>query len=113
MLFGSLYSDEPMFAPYRGVHVDDVAEAHVRALSLADAPVSSYLLSGKDRAWEEVLEFVNKKYPQAGFKAKPKSGDRWFVETARAEAELGFSSWREMEEQVSDVVEQQFALRGA
>lgn len=113
MLFGSLYSEEPMFAPYRGVHIDDVADAHIRALGLADKPVSSYLLSAKDRPWEEVIEFANKKYPQAGFKTKPKSGDRWFVQTARAEAELGFSSWKEMEDQVSDVVEQQLALRGA
>lgn len=114
MLFGSLYSEEPMFAPWRGVHVDDVAEAHIRALSLADSPVSSFLLSsGKDRSWEEVLEFANKKYPTAGFKTKAKSGDGWFVDTTRAKSELGFSSWKSMEEQISDVVEQQFALRGA
>jgi nucleoside-diphosphate-sugar epimerase len=113
MLFGSLYSEEPLFAPYRGVHVDDVAEAHIRSLNLADAPVSSFLLSGKTRTWEEVLDFANKKYPGAGFKTKPKSGDELIVVTARAEAELGFSSWKEMEVQVSDVVEQQLQLRSA
>lgn len=111
MLFGSLYSDEPRFAPYRGVHVDDVAEAHIKALNLADAPVSSFLLAGKNRTWEEVLDFANKKYPGAGFKAKPKSGNELIVLTGRAEAELGFSSWKEMEVQVSDVIEQQLKLR--
>ena len=50
------------------------------------------------------------KFPEAGFTAKPKSGERVIVETARAEAELGFSSWKEMEEQVVDVVEQQLKL---
>ena len=113
MLFESLYSEEPRFAPYRGVHVDDVAEAHIRSLNLADAPVSSFLLSGKNRTWEEVLNFANKKYPGAGFKTKPKSGDELIVVTTRAEAELGFSSWKEMEVQVSDVVEQQLQLRSA
>jgi len=112
-LFGGLYSDEPMFKHFQGVHVDDVAEAHIRALSLPDAPVSSYLLAAKDRTWGEVLEFANKKYAQAGFKTEAKPGDHWIIETARAEAELGFSSWKGMEEQVSDVIEQQFALRGS
>jgi len=112
MLFRSFVSEEPLFAPYRGVHVDDVADAHIRALTLADAPVSSFLLSGTDRTWEEVLNFVKGKYPDAGFKTKPKSGDLLVVKTARAEAELGFSSWKEMEAQVSDVIEQQLELRG-
>ena len=113
MLFRSLLSEEPLFAPFRGVHVDDVADAHIRALSLADAPISSFLLSGKDRTWEEVLNFVNDKYPKAGFKTKPKSGDLLVVKTDRAKAELGFSSWKEMETQVSDVIEQQLDLGGA
>lgn len=111
MLFTSLYSEEPSFVPYRGVHIDDVAAAHIRALDLADRPISSYLLSAKDRTWEEVLAFANSKFPEANFTAKPKSGERVIVETARAEAELGFSSWKEMEEQVTDVVEQQLKLR--
>jgi hypothetical protein len=34
MLFGSLYTKEPLCAPYRGMHVLDVAEAHIRALDL-------------------------------------------------------------------------------
>jgi len=112
MLFRSFLSKEPLFAPYRGVHVDDVADAHIRALTLADAAVTSFLLSGKDRTWEEVLDFVKGKYPNAGFETKPKSGDLLIVKTARAEAELGFTSWKEMEAQVSDVIEQQLELRG-
>lgn len=111
MLFGSLYSKEPMLAPYRGVHVLDVAEAHIRALTLDDAPVSSFLLSGKDRSWEEVLEYARGEFPNAGFLTEPKTGDRWFVDTTRAEAQLGFKTWREMEVQVKDVVQQQLQLR--
>ena len=60
-----------------------------------------------------MLDFAYKKFPEAGFKAKPKSGDRLIVETARAEAELGFSSRKETEVQVSDVIEQQLYLRSA
>jgi nucleoside-diphosphate-sugar epimerase len=112
MLFNSFLSDEPLFAPYRGVHVDDVAEAHIRALSLPSAPVSSFLLSAKARSWEEVLEFVNDKYPEEKLKTKPKEGDLLIVKTEKAEKELGFKEWKEMETQVSDVVEQQIKLRG-
>jgi nucleoside-diphosphate-sugar epimerase len=111
MLFGSLYVKEPMFAPYRGVHVLDVAEAHIRALGLDDAPIASFLMAGKDRSWGEVLEFAKKEFPEAGFQAEAKTGDRWFVDTTRAEAHLGFKEWREMEEQVRDVVLQQLRLR--
>ena len=113
MLFGSLYAKEPMFAPYRGVHVLDVAAAHIRALDLDEAPVSSFLVSGKDRPWEEVLEYVRKEFPDAGFQTEPKAGDRWFVHTDRAEAQLDFKTWREMEEQVKDVVAQQLQLRSS
>jgi len=113
MLFGSLYAKEPMFAPYRGVHVLDVAEAHIRALDLDGAPVSSFLVSGKDRPWEEVLEYARKEFPDAGFQTEPKAGDRWFVHTDRAEAQLDFKTWREMEEQVKDVVAQQLQLRSS
>ncbi|KAI4751092.1 NAD dependent epimerase/dehydratase family protein [Aureobasidium sp. EXF-3400] len=111
MLFNSFISDAPLFAPYRGVHVDDVAEAHIRALSLPSTPISSYLLSAKARAWEEVLEFVKHKYPEQGFKTKPEEGDLLIVKTEKAENELGFKEWKEMEVQVSDVIEQQIELR--
>lgn len=111
MLFGSLYSEEPMFAPYRGVHVLDVADAHVRALSLPDAPVKSFLLSAPPRSWEDVIQYANKEFPEAGFKTKPKTGDHRNVDTTRAEAQLGFGKWREMEEQVKDTVLQQLRLR--
>jgi nucleoside-diphosphate-sugar epimerase len=92
MLFKSLFSRKPLFVPCRGVHIDDVAAAHVRALDLASTPISSYLLSAKNRTWEQVLPFAKSKFPEAGFTAKPKPGERVIVETPRAEAELGFSS---------------------
>jgi hypothetical protein len=92
MLFKSLFSRKPLFVPCRGVHIDDVAAAHVRALDLASTPISSYLLSAKNRTWEQVLPYAKSKFPEAGFTAKPKPGERVIVETPRAEAELGFSS---------------------
>jgi nucleoside-diphosphate-sugar epimerase len=112
MLYNSFLSASPLFAPYRGVHIDDVAFAHIKALTIPDTPVSSYLLSAKARKWEEVMEFVGQKFPEEKFKTEPKGGDLLIVKTERAEAELGFKSWKEMEVQVSDVVEQQIELRG-
>jgi nucleoside-diphosphate-sugar epimerase len=113
MLFHSFLSEEPLFAPYRGVHIDDVAAAHIRALSLPNTtPISSFLLSAKARTWEEVIQFVQEKFPEQGFMTKPKSGDLLVVETEKAGRELGFEEWKEMEVQVCDVVEQQTELRG-
>jgi nucleoside-diphosphate-sugar epimerase len=111
MLFGSLYSKESPTASYRGVHVLDVAEAHIRALSLDDAPIASFLLASKGKSWEEVMDFAKNEFPEAGFETKSKAGDLWSVDTTRAEAHLGFKEWREMEEQVRDVVQQQLKLR--
>ncbi|KAI5201556.1 hypothetical protein AUEXF2481DRAFT_113256 [Aureobasidium subglaciale EXF-2481] len=111
MLFGSLYAEKPMFAPYRGVHVLDVAEAHVRALGLPQAPISSFLLTGKDRSWEDVLKFVNIEFSNAGVKVEATAGEKWNVDTTLAEKALGFEKWREMEEQVRDVMVQQLKLR--
>ncbi|KAI4850369.1 NAD dependent epimerase/dehydratase family protein [Aureobasidium sp. EXF-8845] len=112
MLYNSLLSASPLFAPYRGVHVDDVASAHIKALTIPDAPVSSYLLSAKARTWEEVMEFAHAKFPGEKFETQPKGGDLLIVKTEKAEAELGFASWKEMEVQVADVIEQQIELRG-
>lgn len=112
MLFGSLYSEKPMFAPYRGVHVLDVAEAHVKALTLPEAPVTSFLLSAKDRSWEEALAFAKKEFPGAGFKAEAITGEALNVDTTLAREKLGFETWREMEEQIRNTVTQQLKLRG-
>jgi nucleoside-diphosphate-sugar epimerase len=111
MFFGSLYAEEPMFVPLQGVHVVDVAEAHIRSLSLTEAHICSNVLSGEDRSWDDVVDYANNKYPEAGFKAKPKSAGSWAADTSRAEADLGFNSWRGMEKQLSDVVNQQLKLR--
>jgi nucleoside-diphosphate-sugar epimerase len=112
MLYNSFLSASPLFAPYRGVHIDDVASAHIKALTIPDAPISSFLLSAKARKWEEVLEFANSKFPEEKFKTEPKGGDLLIVKTERAEKELGFERWKEMEVQVADVIEQQIELRG-
>jgi nucleoside-diphosphate-sugar epimerase len=111
MLFGSLYSPEPMFAPYRGVHVVDVAEAHIKALSLPEAPVSSFLLAAKERSWDDIIEYVKKGFPTAGIKVSPKAGHGWKVDTTLARTVLRFETWREMETQVKDVLNQQLSLR--
>jgi len=112
MLFASLTASSPLFAPYRGVHIDDVAFAHIKALTLPETRISSFLLSAKARRWEEVIEFVKGNYPEQDFRIEDKEGELLVVETKRAERELGFREWKGMEVQVSDVVEQQIELRG-
>jgi hypothetical protein len=113
MLFHSFLSSEPLFAPYRGVHIYDVASAHIRTLSLPNTtPVSSFLLSAKARTWEEVMQFVQEKFPEQHFGTKPKSMDFLVVETERVKRVLGIEVWKGMEVQVCDVIEQQIELRG-
>jgi len=58
------------------------------------------------------MGFVNEKYPEQDFRTEAKEGELLIVETQRAERELGLKEWKEMEVQVSDVVEQQIELRG-
>lgn len=111
MLFGSLYSPSPLFAPFRGVHVVDVADAHIKALSLTDHPHSAYLLAAKQRSWDEVITYIESEFPSAGIKVEAKSGVFWNVDTRRAKADLGFDKWIEMEDQVKDVLSQQLKLR--
>ena len=103
---------------FLGVHVDDVAEAHIRALavSLDDGDdgdskgVRSYLLAAKRRSWGDVVRFVRGQYPGVEWALSPVDSTNYGVETSRAERELGIR-FRGMEEQVKDVVDQQLELQ--
>ncbi|PYH68913.1 putative 3-beta hydroxysteroid dehydrogenase/isomerase [Aspergillus vadensis CBS 113365] len=93
------------------VHIDDVAEAHVKALADNIPDRSSYLLAGKKTFWKDVAETVKKEYPHLGFKiSNDISGESWPVDTTKAETELGMQ-WRSLEQMTRDVIGQQIELR--
>lgn len=122
MLFKSLISEKPLVSGgFRGVHVDDVAEAHVSALRLGDDDVAgglrSYLLSGEICSWARVGRFVRERFPSVSFRLRAEEDEEgtaemggYRVDSRRAEEELGIR-FKGMQEQVVDVVEQQLEFR--
>jgi nucleoside-diphosphate-sugar epimerase len=113
LLFKSLMSEKPPVGGFRGVHVDDVAEAHVRALRTGITGLRSYLFAGEICSWVEVNRFARERYPLVPFQLKPEDDTDtggYRADASRAEAELGIR-FKGMEEQVADV-EQQLDFRG-
>ncbi|KAL2820084.1 NAD(P)-binding protein [Aspergillus granulosus] len=93
------------------VHIDDVAEGHVKALADNIPDGSSYLLAGKKAFWKDVATIVKKEYPHLGFKISEEiAGESWPVNTTKAETELGMQ-WRSLEQITRDVIDQQIELR--
>lgn len=114
LLFHWLTSGAPLDGQFIGVHVDDVAIAHVRALTRSGSTVKGvqpYLLSCERHSWREVYDFVKTRYPNVPVKLDPVDSINYMVDTTRAERELGME-FRQMEEQVAEVMDQQLELRG-
>jgi len=114
LLFLSLMSGTLLDGQFIGVHVDDVAIAHVRALTRSGSTINgvqSYLVSCKKHSWQKVFDFVKLRYPNVPIKLNPVDSTDYMVDTTRAERELGIE-FRQMEEQVADVMDQQLGLRG-
>ncbi|KAF9887163.1 hypothetical protein FE257_010417 [Aspergillus nanangensis] len=109
MLFRSLISEKPLVGQFLGVHVDDVATAHVRALNTSITGFRSFLLSATRRSWVEVETFVRRQYPQLPIKLKAEDWEDYTVDASKAEKELGLC-FKSMEDQVKDVVDQQLEL---
>ncbi|PYH35833.1 putative 3-beta hydroxysteroid dehydrogenase/isomerase [Aspergillus neoniger CBS 115656] len=110
-LFFLTVADGKPLVTITAVHVDDVAEAHVKALADNIPDRSSYLLAGKKTSWKDVAEVVKKEYPHLGFKISSDiSGESWPVDTTKAETELGMQ-WRSLEQITRDVIDQQIELR--
>ncbi|KAL6237276.1 hypothetical protein BDW75DRAFT_204691 [Aspergillus navahoensis] len=113
LLFKSLVSETPLMDRFDGVHVDDVAAAHVKALTTKGSTINGvqpYLLAAEQRSWREVYAFLTTRYPSLPLKLKPMDSPGYTVDTTRAQRELGIV-FRPMEEQVADVVDQQLKLR--
>ena len=114
LLFQTLMSETPFGKQFLGVHVSDVASAHVSALTRSCTSIKGvqpYLVSSKARPWHEVHDFVKSRYPGLAIKLPPLDTLSYDVDTTRAHRELGIE-FRGMEVQVADLLDQQLELRG-
>ncbi|OGM47810.1 reductase [Aspergillus bombycis] len=92
------------------VHVQDVAEAHIRALDRRIVDGSKYLLAGRSITVPEIARFIQKRYPDAGAVITEDAPSVLNpVNTAKAEGELGMK-WRPFEAILEDVMDQQLGF---
>jgi nucleoside-diphosphate-sugar epimerase len=117
MLWQSLNSEKPTMSQFLGVHIDDVAEAHLKALEVPNhgddsdiKGVRSYLLAAQRRPWADAVQFVKAQYPDVQWPLPSVDATNYTVDTTRAGKELGIT-FKGMEEQVKDVVDQQLEFR--
>lgn len=112
VLFGTITTGNPV-GTITGVHIKDVAEAHVKALNTAVPDGSKFLLAGPKASWRDVATIVKEIYPESRFGIKEDiAGESWPVDTTQAERVLGMK-WRSLKEIVIDVVDQQLQFRKA
>ncbi|PLB47449.1 flavonol reductase [Aspergillus steynii IBT 23096] len=112
MLFQTLVAEKPLMSQYLGVHVLDVADAHVRVLGDDVKGFESFLLSSDGRNWAEVQGFVRREFPKfpLGWSGVEEKKRRYSVDAAKARRELGIN-FLGMERQVGDLLKQQMELR--
>lgn len=93
-----------------GVHVQDVAEAHIKALDPKIKDGSKYLLAGKPTTWKDVARIVHEYYPNIGAKiTKDAEGASTPTDTSKAESELGMQ-WRSWGEILRSIMDQQLGF---
>ncbi|KAL4874581.1 flavonol reductase [Aspergillus karnatakaensis] len=110
MLFQAIMTGKPIAGRFLGVHVEDVAAAHVRVLNNKVQGQQAFILGAPARSWEEVEAFVNERYPKLPVKLEERDGKGLVIDTSKAERELGLR-FKGMEEQVGDLIDQQLAFR--
>ncbi|KAK6502722.1 hypothetical protein TWF506_003297 [Arthrobotrys conoides] len=93
------------------VHIDNVAEAHVRALSDDVKDGERFLLSAGEFKWDDLLKHAQEKYPELGFKLNtiPSWKDGWSatyfkLDASKAEKELGIK-YKDIYQQFDDLVD--------
>ncbi|KAJ5403720.1 hypothetical protein N7509_003591 [Penicillium cosmopolitanum] len=92
-----------------GVHIQDVADAQIKALSPSIPDGSKYLISGNKASWKEIAQIVRRDYPNIGAKIATEleiEGESTPMDTSKAEKELGIK-WRSLEEMVHDLLDRQ------
>ncbi|RAH79219.1 flavonol reductase [Aspergillus japonicus CBS 114.51] len=110
MLYQAITTGKLFAAQYRGVHVHDVSAAHVKVLDSSIQGLQSYLLAAPPRSWADVESFVRQHYPSLPIGIQATEGPSYVLDTSKAERDLGLT-WKGMEEQVSDVIDQQLAFK--
>ncbi|RHZ64929.1 putative 3-beta hydroxysteroid dehydrogenase/isomerase [Aspergillus thermomutatus] len=109
MLFGTIMTGKPA-GSVTGVHVQDVAEAHIKALDELVPDGSKVLLAGQKASWSDVARIVKRDYPEIGAKiTEDIPGQSYPLDTAEAEKVLGMKC-RSLEQMIKDVVEQQLGF---
>lgn len=109
LLWGSVMGGVPL-AAITGVHVLDVADAHIKALDPKIKDGSKYLVSGPQTTWKDIAGIVHKAYPNVGAKITEQAeGGSLPTDTTKAESELGIK-WRPWEEVVRTVMDQQLGF---
>ncbi|KAJ5648732.1 hypothetical protein N7490_005104 [Penicillium lividum] len=110
ILWGSVMRGVPM-GGITGVHIQDVAEAHVKALDPKIKDGSKYLLSGPQTTWKDVARVALKAYPNVGVKLteEVEGPPSMPTDTTKAEVELGMQ-WRPWDEIVRSVMDQQLGF---
>ncbi|KAF7590862.1 hypothetical protein BBP40_002276 [Aspergillus hancockii] len=95
------------------VHIQDVAEAHVKALN-PRVPPGRYLLSAPGGVkWSDIVAILKGKFQEVGWKLREESDGRgWAVDVSKAEKELGFNP-RGLEKIVHDTVDFQLQFVGS
>ncbi|KAJ5895995.1 uncharacterized protein N7473_005394 [Penicillium subrubescens] len=112
VLFGAVMTGEVVPDPsaLTFVHINDVAEAHVKALK-PNVLAGRYLVSSPGGVrWSDVVAILEKKFPGEDWKLKKEAeGQGWDVNTTKAEKRLGLKP-RGLDQIVGDTVEFQLRL---
>lgn len=111
LFWASLFAEKPRIAN-AWVHVRDVADAHIRVLETDVASGQEFILSRPVISWEDVMSYVNQKYPDLGCKLHPPFKGGWAVDTTAADSILGIE-WRSEHAIIDEIVKQQLSFRSA
>lgn len=107
--WSSLFQEKPDLKN-AWVHVRDVAESHIKALSASVETGTELILSAPPVSWDQAAELIKRSYPQLGCKIQSPVEGRWTVDTSSADRMLKVT-WRSMETIVKDVIDQQLGFR--
>jgi nucleoside-diphosphate-sugar epimerase len=93
-----------------GVHIKDVAEAHIKALDPKIPNGAKYLLNNDQITWKDVAQIVHRDYPNAGAKISVEAeGATMLSDSSKAEQELGIK-WRPLEQMIHELMDQQLGF---
>lgn len=110
MLLDSVTSGTPRFGN-TWVHVQDVADAHVKALETDIPTGTEFILASPSNSWDRAATFIQEKFPEVESKLKGPFNKHWTSQTDAADQLLNIK-WHPQERIVEDVFNQHLALQG-